>query len=542
MVGSDIVRRCARLVRVLGLSCALGVAVHAAPCGAQVPDELLGARTVAEVRLLGNQTVSEKDIRAQINTRAGRPFDPALAQKDVRTLVGTTKFFDVRVKTQPGPSPGTVIVVFEVVEFPKLGFVHFVGNETIKTKILQKESGLKEGDSFSLSSIDEARQKLETFYRNHGYNQVRVEVKKGLDAKDGGVGFVINEGPAQKIWSVSFTGNEIVSGARLQTQIESKPGILKYIKGYVDTRKIDEDVVRLTAYYRSLGYFKARIGRELKYDDSGKWLYLSFVIDEGPRFKVRSVSFSGNTLFSEEQLRPLVELNQGDNFDQGKMNKSVTALTDAYGGVGYVMAQVQASPRTLESEPELDLVYEVKEGARYRIGKITVSITGDNPHTRKEVALNRLSFRPGEIADIRKIRDSERRLRAAAVFANDPARGVKPQIVFHKQGDGQEERTAAPPPRSIRGQSPDPMASEIGESDRYTVHMAPPGAPPRMDYWLYAEPQSPGLRPGVIPGTAQTPATEPAPRQFETTPGQFETAPGQFEQSPGQIPGQWGQP
>lgn len=477
MVGSDIVRRCVRLIQVLGLSCALCVTILAASSGAQAPDDLLGARTVAEVRLLGNRTVSEKDIRAQINTRAGRPFDPVLAQKDVRTLVGTSKFFDVRVKTQPGPAPGTVIVVFEVVEFPKLGFVHFVGNETIKTKILMKESGLKEGDSFSLSSIDDARQKIEAFYRNHGYNQVRVEVRKGLDAKDGGVGFVINEGPAQKIWSVGFEGNTIVSDARLGTQIESKPGLLKYIKGYVDSRKIDEDVVRLTAYYRSLGYFKARIGRELKYDDSGKWLYLTFVIDEGPRFKVRSVSFSGNTLFSEEQLRSLVELNQGDNFDQAKMNKSVTALTDAYGGVGYVMAQVQASPRTLESEPELDLVYEVKEGARYRIGKISVSITGDNPHTRKEVALNRLSFRPGEIADIRKIRDSERRLRAAAVFANDPARGVKPQIVFHKLGEGQEERTAAPPaPQHSR---PEPRSDQYARDRRERSIHRSDGSPGR---------------------------------------------------------------
>lgn len=514
MVGSDIVRRCARHLRTLGLGCALALAVAASPASAQVPDELLGDRNVAEVRLMGHRNVSEKDIRAQINTRAGRPFDPVLAQKDVRALVATRKFFDVRVRTQPGPAPGTVIVIFEVVEFPKLGFIHFVGNDTIKTKILLKECGLKEGDSYSLSSVDEARQKIETFYREHGYNQVRVEVRKGMDPKDGGAAFVIHEGPPQKVWSVNFIGNEIASDARLQTQIESKPGILKFFKGYVDTRKIDEDVVRLTAYYRSLGYFKARIGRELKYDDNGKWLYLTFVIDEGPRFTVRSVSFSGNTLFTEEQLRPLVELNQGDQFDQAKMNKSVAALTDAYGGVGYVMANVQASPRTLESEPELDLVYEIKEGARYRIGKINVTISGDNPHTRKEVALNRLSFRPGEIADIRKIRDSERRLRASACFANDPARGIRPSIVFNKATDDKEERTAAPKPRSVRGQSPDEASYQPPQPDpAHSVQMIPAGTPQRIDYYVYPE----------------EPRHQPLPQQW---------AP-QQQLPPGPAPGQW---
>ena len=32
-----------------------------------------------------------------------------------------------------------------------------------------------------------------------------------------------------------------------------------------------------------LGYFNARIGRELEFSDSGKWLTITFVIDEGPR-------------------------------------------------------------------------------------------------------------------------------------------------------------------------------------------------------------------------------------------------------------------
>src|SRR5207244_3980365 len=72
-----------------------------------------GERVVAEVVFLGNRPVNEREVRSKINTRAGRPFDPAVAQKDVRALVETRKFFDVRVKTQPGPAPGTVVVIFE---------------------------------------------------------------------------------------------------------------------------------------------------------------------------------------------------------------------------------------------------------------------------------------------------------------------------------------------------------------------------------------------------------------------------------------------
>ncbi len=57
---------------------------------------------------------------------------------------------------------------------------------------------------------------------------------------------------------------------------------------------IDEDRERLIAYYRNLGYFKARISREIDYDASGQWATLTFVIDEGPRYRIRDVSVVGN--------------------------------------------------------------------------------------------------------------------------------------------------------------------------------------------------------------------------------------------------------
>jgi len=44
-------------------------------------------------------------------------------------------------------------------------------------------------------------------------------------------------------------------------------------------------------------------GRELDYDESGKWLTLRFVIDEGPRYVVRNVSVLGNEKFDTETLR-----------------------------------------------------------------------------------------------------------------------------------------------------------------------------------------------------------------------------------------------
>ena len=47
-------------------------------------------------------------------------------------------------------------------------------------------------------------------------------------------------------------------------------------KGYVDREQIDGDVDRLTAYYRSFGYFQAKVGRKLEYNEKGQLGHAAF--------------------------------------------------------------------------------------------------------------------------------------------------------------------------------------------------------------------------------------------------------------------------
>ena len=59
---------------------------------------------------------------------------------------------------------------------------------------------------------------------------------------------------------MSFVGNTIADDDRLRTQIKTAHPFLWLFKGEFDRKQLDEDVDRLTAYYRGLGFFQARIG------------------------------------------------------------------------------------------------------------------------------------------------------------------------------------------------------------------------------------------------------------------------------------------
>jgi outer membrane protein insertion porin family len=426
---------------------------------------------VAEVRITGNRTTSTAKVRSYLKTRSGRAFDPEVVQSDVRQLIARGLFRDVRTYTEATPA-GTV-VTFEVFERPTIEFVEFLGNRGVRQKLLLKEADLKVGDPLNYYAVDEARRNLERFYKGRGYRRAQVTVVEGTNPQDRGVVFRIHEGPLARVGYVSFVGNTIASDGRLKTQIKSKPGFFYVFGGEVEHNKIDEDLQRLTAYYRSLGYFQAKVGRELSFSSSGKWLSIKFVINEGPRYRIRNISFMGNERFDDQELSELTGLIKGQFFNTGQMGSDLKSLRDLYGSHGYVYADIQADPRFLENPGLLDLVFNIREGEQYRVGEIMVEIQGDNPHTRQSVVLNRRgNLQPGDVIDVRAVRDWEMRLSRSQLFAHEPQQGIKPQIkIVPPEWEEPVPATAERPsrgtrrlPPTVRGQNPTPGWTLFGPS------------------------------------------------------------------------------
>jgi len=463
------------------------------------------ANRIVEVRIEGNHATEVAKL-PKLVTRAGQIFDPQAIEEDVRTLHRSRKFVDVHpkyVRVKEG-----VVVIFQVVERPMLRYVKYVGNEKITTRTLRKKAEIDVGDSMDPYVVEEARRRIESYYHEKGYDAARVTTVEGGKPGDKGAVFLIDEGRSRKSLWTSFVGNTIASDARLLTQIGSKPGILWLLGGDIDRQKIDEDVEKLTAYYRSLGFFQAKVGRELEvvHGAGRDWTMLTFVINEGPRYAVRNISFIGNSKFKSEFLTRELKLKSGEPFNQNKMDLDLGQIRDIYGGRGFVFADIRADPRFLEEPGQLDIVYNIAEGQRYRVGKINVRIRGEHPHTKHSTVLNRLSLRPGDILDIRKLRDDERRLKASSLFLADAAKGEGPRIVFSKpeNNDDSGEQIARDPKRpGFRGQSPDDSGDAVldlvleGELSTPGTVSSPAARPVSAE----PRPASPPPVPGSVAGT-----------------------------------------
>ncbi len=477
------------------------------------PEEIIppaGSATpslVADVQIRGLYMTAEHEAQKYLRTRKDREFDPNTLQNDVRALVGSNLFADV--KTYTSETPQGIVVVFEVLERPRVRYIRFLGNRGLGDSTLLKQCGIKVGDSINAFLSEEGRRRMEEYYHTHGYPRAEISVLEGDQQTDKGVVYVVNEGQLQRIASVVFEGNVIASDARLKTQIESKPGYLYYFfRGKIDRAKIDADVEKLTIYYRNLGYFKAKVGKELTFDDSGAWAKLKFVIDEGPRYVIRNVSVEGAQKFDGEIVSRFLSLKQGEYFNQSAMSKDVNTILDMYGSQGHVFADIAPETRFLEEPGVLDVVYKVKEGGVFSVGEVNVKIAGEYPHTKETVVLNRLNLLPGDIIDIRKIRDAERRLSSSSLFETNPSLGDPPKVVVRPPDFEDTLVSGEPSSYTVRGQEP-----EQNDPRDNARAAGMPSLRSGSSIYSWSGPQS------------QQPATPPGPLNSSSPPVPYQPAP-----------------
>lgn len=393
--------------------------------------QLATGKLVVGVEIKGNKSISEHKVLSHIQTRPDRIYDDKQLQSDIHELYRTDLFRKITPFVRE--VPGGVIVTLELLEQPIVTEVVFHGNTALSDSALKKHCGIEKGDPINPFSVEMGKQRLVDYYREKGFNHADVQVTEGHRPNDRRVQFEISEGNLERTWAIHFEGNAVFSSSLLETKIKSRDargGATPYMFNVANLDKIQDDTSGLIAYYRSLGYFQARVDHRMDYDESGKWVYLTFVIDEGPQFHVRNVMLMGNKYFTAEQLRSVLTLKEGEAFNLGKMSRDQRSIRDDfYGREGFVFADISPEPHfSAEEAAKLDLVYRITEGDRYRAGQIRVHIDGDSSHTKHNVVLNQLGIREGRILDRAEIDASERRLKASQIFETNPSLGEPPRI------------------------------------------------------------------------------------------------------------------
>jgi outer membrane protein assembly complex protein YaeT len=260
-------------------------------------------------------------------------------------------------------------------------------------------------------------------YEEMGRLFAGVELVEGDKAGDTRVVFNITEGPVVRVSSIEFVGNTFVSGARLNTQVDSSRQFLHLFGGRFDPTVADHDVAKLEEYYKRYGYQDVHVSREFQWEEDHHHVRLVFHIREGPHYRVTATQVEGNKILSEDLLLSQSKLRAGDYYSKDKADADVQLIQAAYGYRGY---GVTVREHDFSTGPgEVAVHYEVQEKPPARVGQIRVV---GNEVTRENVILRQVPLYPGQPLTYPDMRLAEKQLAKLGIFETNPQTGVRPTV------------------------------------------------------------------------------------------------------------------
>ncbi len=393
---------------------ALCCAALTGPASAQAP-EIPGEEEliVTAVEFQGLTTVSTAFCRAQILTAEGRSYSAATTQEDIRRLRRTGKFLEVRVDTAP-LDPGRIRVIFILSERPLIEGIEFRGNVKFTDKTLSNDLQLLAGDPLSEPRALLGARHIEQRYRDAGYARVQVSLDRAQMRDARRLVFTIEEGPRVRIRKISFEGNTWFDDAVLKRLLSTKTYIPLIRTGDFSPDRAALDAAAIQKHYRDHGYLDARVSYRTDSLPTAGDLAVVFLINESEAYRISKITFEGNTVLDDEELRALMLLTEGSVVRLKDVRADVDAIRDALGARGYLDVQVGTPQPVFTEEPGIvELTFEILEGLPYRVGLIYVR---RNEFIQDKVVRRELEFFPGEVYDTTAVRRSEQNLRASGLF------------------------------------------------------------------------------------------------------------------------------
>ena len=384
-------------------------------------DAAFDGKTVAgvEFRYTGEKVLPDRRLMDVVQTRAGGEYSSVRVNADLERLIERS-LVDPDATVAVQPSGGAVKVIFNVRASSVLAGVGFTGNTEFDEDDLREMSKLQPGTVLSDASLARARANIIKSYQEAGYpdTQVSWQAQETASGSYKDVVFHIEEGREVSMNTIDFEGNTAFDDEQLRQLMQTKErGLFTWItkSGRIDREQVEDDLEAVIKHYKNYGYLRARLA-DVKYTTSDNTegrqkLHLKVTVEEGPRYKVRNVTFGPLTAYTAKELEPGLSMLDGDIYSLQKVSDDVTMIRRYYGAKGYADADVRPDINEageLEDGTRLiDIRYDVTEGDCYKVGRINVR---GNTKTRQHVILRELPLKPGENLNSVDLETAKRRL------------------------------------------------------------------------------------------------------------------------------------
>lgn len=332
---------------------------------------------VLAVRYEGNKKVKGSRLDKEVKTKANASLDERQVKEDqekIREYYQKTGYSQVAVNyaIERDRTTGFGTVIFRIKEGPKVKIakVAFVGNASIKARVLRKQmetrrwwfmSWLTDTGRFKDDKFEDDLEKLRDYYREEGFLDVDIPQDQITFDYPSPTKLVItihvNEGRQYKIGDITVTGSKIHDPSLLKRILRQRSGMI------FRPSKVDKDVERMEDFYGSGGYLDTRVRLLRKPNVATGNIDLEYQVEESEKFNVESIVIEGNDKSKSIVILRELVLGPGDVFDTVRMKISKLRLENTR-----FFDDVNLSPQETNIPGRRNLRVAVKEA---RTGNLT---------------------------------------------------------------------------------------------------------------------------------------------------------------------------
>ncbi len=373
-----------------------------------------------EVKSITRSQIEDRLKERGIEFKTNTPLDMKKiwkVEETIKELIAAKGYLDAEVNTEITKVTATTRAVhFKVKRGSKTRIkkIEFAGNEIFKDRKLKRAmqmtrehwflSFLTKKDLYHPAKYEMDVGNIRDLYLNNGYLDIKigspiVEVKEEQKKKK------------EKVPQPSKTNDEkepLAEKSQIKAPSADEDKPVKLDKKEEKQRKKKEEKLKKKERKREE---KLRKKRE-KAEETKKWVYLTIPVEEGSQYTLGTIEFSGNTVFSNEELRSRVQLKEGKVINEAALKYAIEVITAGYGEKGYPYAVVNQQ-KTRKEGNVADVLIQINEDQKYYIERINFlgnNVTNDYV-LRREMRLNE-----GDLFDRRKMNLSAAKLNQLGYF------------------------------------------------------------------------------------------------------------------------------
>lgn len=319
------------------------------------------------------ENLVERSLSGHFRLPFGERFSNSAVDRIVQEtaeLLKSEGYFEATVSPKLDFNPMThlVSVTLGAAPGPRAKVVNVMvrgGEETFpKREELLDALGIKAGDTFSASRLEQGLSRIRTKFTDLGFLNTIVTpnriYKQETHAAD--LEVAIQPGRLTLVLPREFD----ISRRKLRELVPI------YEEGMVDDDLVEEGRVRIERYMQQEGYFEARVTYETIEvgPELGNAIQINYVIAPGLRHKIESVEFEGNHHFTKEAIQERTRTRKAELVSRGVFSFDILeedkrAIETMYRNAGFQGTVVR--PDWKEVAHAIRVVFHIEEGKQARI-------------------------------------------------------------------------------------------------------------------------------------------------------------------------------